>query len=142
MQSRVVFLKPKLNSGVKKSLPRFYVDLIEEAFNPNFDYCLIEGEYPIYITKNKVAHDIRPTLSHFLIDGEFPAMLGFGYISSKRTKLYDGVMRELYHECALSTTWGRDWPTPAETVLMSSKEKKREKKLTKWLPKSPDYPPL
>ncbi|ALS88190.1 viral sRNA Nonstructural protein [Zerdali virus] len=314
MQLRVVFLKPKFNSGVKKTLPRFYVDLLDEVFDPSFDFCLIEGEYPIYLIKNKVAHDTRPTLSHFLIDGEFPTMLGFGYISSKRTKAYDMVMKELYHEsihrlkkdkksgflsalrwptgvaslefidfyyeemiffsshdrstvtrylkllvkasgmyyatiedqivevhrrtllegqkygltkydlpgndiiadicvvqaarvtkkvsklyltkrddfrlliyysispfepaikrllkvlrdvdscyftmtceeiydkfmredvsfreCALSTSWGRDWPTPIEASKMSRKEKKKEMKLAKWLPRSPDYPPL
>nr|ABQ23549.1 nonstructural protein [Sandfly fever Naples virus]AFH89005.1 nucleoprotein [Naples virus] len=95
MQSRLVFLKPK--PGKKRSLPRFYVEA-----NPDSNYdgaqCLIEGEFPIYLEKYKVAYDQRPTLSHFLSKNEFPAILGFSMVSKTRTKIYDGTMLELYRE--------------------------------------------
>nr|WRQ72136.1 MAG: non-structural protein NSs [Toscana virus] len=98
MQSRAVILKYKSGSSHKRSLPRFYIDCDLDTFDFEKDCSLIENEFPIYIKNYEVVYKSRPTLSHFLINGEFPAVLGPGMISAVRTRLYEPTMRELYQE--------------------------------------------
>nr|AIQ84558.1 NSs protein [Toscana virus] len=98
MQSRAVILKHRSGSGHKRSLPRFYIDCDLDTFDFEKGCSLIENEFPIYINNYEVVYKSKPTLSHFLMEKEFPAVLGPGMISAVRTRLYEPTMRELYQE--------------------------------------------
>ncbi|QNJ99611.1 nonstructural protein [Kiborgoch virus] len=158
MLSRAVFLRSKKDQKKHRSLPRFYVDVEFCGLNPDFNYCLLEFEVPIHLKHYKVAYDARPTLSHFLVDKKFPALLGFDLITCQRTTKYDGIMEELFKESIHSLRHNQvsfllsalRWPTGIPTlefidyyfgdfIFLSSADTKSIGRILKLLIKASGY---
>nr|ALP32232.1 nonstructural protein [Massilia virus] len=99
MFSRVVYLRKRSSDRRKgRTQRRYCVDsfLNETAlFGP---ISLAGREVPSTVYKNSVVFDSRPTLNHYLLKNEFPAILSGEMINLQSTTLYNPIMRELYQE--------------------------------------------